>query len=288
MRMYSVMVAAILSLIVLIGILAFIKTANEGTRDIIDKQTCKQSVEANALFRIDKLTMKTDIKCPTKFIKSSAAKKNAVFETLALAMADTWDEFLMGKQEVFDTSTQNYCVIRRVVQFENPDEYSGFFDYLIMHDPPNIKMPYFSYLTGFSFEEGTKTLNSNIELKNNDKINTNVPYAAVFVMAKKENMGKLLGAQYGAIAGASIGIVTGSAIVYSTGGIGAVAAFGTVAKSTTIGAALGTGVGFLLGSKYPASWDAAMLLIPYNEESLKTLNCTKLPAAITGETGAAK
>ena len=286
MRMYSVMVAAILSMVVLISILAFIKSANEGTRDIVDKQTCKQSVEANALFRYDKLTMKTDIKCPTKFIKSSAIKKNAVFETLALAMADTWDEFLMGKQEIFDTSTQNYCVIRRVIQFDNPEQYEGFFDYLIMHDPPNIKMPYFSYLTGFSFEEGKEALNSNIELEKNDKINTNVPYAAVFVMAKKENIGKILGMKYGAIAGTSVGVIAGGAIVYSTGGIGAVAAAGTVFKSTAIGAVLGTGTGFLLGSKYPASWDAAMLLIPYNEESLKTLDCTKLPTSITKEEGA--
>ncbi len=286
MRMYSVMVAAILSLVVLVLILAFIKSTNEGTRDIIDKQTCKQSVEANAFFRYDKLTMKTDIKCPTKFIKSSADNKNAVFETLALAMADTWDEFLMGKQEIFDTNTQNYCVIRRVVQFENPDEYSGFFDYLIMHDPPNVRMPYFSYLTGFSFEDGKETLNSNIELKNNDKINTNVPYAAVFVMAKKENIGKVLGAGYGAIAGASVGVIAGGTIVYFTGGTGTVAALGTVSKSTAIGAFIGTGTGFLLGSKYPAGWDAAMLLVPYNEESLKTLDCTKLPVSLTTGKGA--
>ncbi len=286
MRIYSVTVAAILSIIVLILILAFIKTADEGTRDIIDKQTCRQSVEANAFFRYDKLTMKTDINCPTKFIKSSANKKNIVFETLALAMSDTWDEFLMGKQEIFDTSTQNYCVIRRVVQFDEPEQYEGFFDYLIMHDPPNVKMPYFSYLTGFSFEEGTESLKRNIELKNNDRINTNVPYAAVFVMAKKENIGKVLGAEYGAIAGASIGVITGGTLVYFSGGAGAVAAAGTAAKSTAVGAFHGTATGFLLGSKYPANWDAAMLLIPYNEESLKTLDCTKLPISITSEKGA--
>jgi len=286
MRIYSVMVAAILSIIVLVLVLAFIKSAGEGTRDIVDKQICKQSVESNAFFRYDKLTMKTDIKCPTIFIKSSADKKNAVFETLALAMADTWDEFLLGRVEIFDTSTQNYCVIRRVVQFENPEQYEGFFDYLIMHDPPNVRMPYFSYLTGFSFEEGTESFKQNIELKNNDKINTNVPYAAVFVMAKKENIGKVLGAEYGAIAGASVGVITGGTILYFTGGTGAVAAVGTVSKSTAIGTFIGAGTGFLLGSKYPASWDAAMLLVPYNEESLKTLDCTKLPVAITKEEGA--
>ncbi|MEK6886671.1 MAG: hypothetical protein AABW88_02455 [Nanoarchaeota archaeon] len=280
------MVAAILSFVVLILVLAFIKSANEGTRNIVDKQICKQSVEANALFRFDKLSAKTDIKCPTIFIKSSATKKAAVFETLALAMADTWDEFLLGRVEIFDTSTQNYCVIRRVVQFDNPEQYEGFFDYLIMHDPPNIRMPYFSYLTGFSFEEGTESFKQNIELKNNDKLNTNTPYATVFVMAKKEHIGRVLGAKYGAIAGASVGVIAGGTIVYLSGGSGIVAVAGTVAKSTTLGTAIGTGTGFLLGSKYPASWDAAMLLVPYNEESLKTLDCTKLPVSITNEEGA--
>ena len=287
MRMFSLITSLVLSLVVLILVITFITGAGKDIRGISDKQTCKQSVELNAALRFEGVTIQSEIKCPTRFIKVKGTEKNVVFETLALALSDTWDEFLGGRREVFETSSEDFCVLRRVVEFKGKERYEGFFDYLLTHTPPNINQPYFTYLTGFSTNEGTVSLQQNLALRKADIINTETPYAAVFLLTKKKNLGKVVGAKIGAFVGGGIGIVTAGTIIYTSGGLGALSSSALVTEGIAAGTYIGGAAGFLLGSKYPANWEAGMLLMPYSEENLKTLKCTKLPIGVSSENKAA-
>ena len=274
MKILSFASAIILSVVVLILYMAFLFTYRQGVRDLTDSEICKTSVTSNAFLRYDKISGKIDIKCPTLYVPSDSSKKNVVFQTLALSLADTWNEFLEGKSEIFDTTTDDYCVIRRVIEFKQANKFQGFFDYLLQNNPPNIGRPYFTYLTSISVDKGARTLRDNINLKQADVIDTSTPYAAVFVMAKTKNIGKVEGAEIGA------GVLGGLATV---GVIGS--GVGIPLGATIIASGLATGSygGFILGSSSAADWTSAMLLVPYNQESLNKLNCIKLPVGVTGK-----
>lgn len=278
---FSAINSVILGIVVLILLLIFVNTSRSGMQDLADKQICKKSVEANSWFRFGGVSANTDINCPTKFIKVSSSSENVVFETLALALSDTWDEFLEGKEEIFPTATQDYCVIRRVVEFKEAETYDGFFDYLLQHNPPSINKPYFTYLTNIDVNKGLSDYKLNIKLKKDDKIDTSNKYAVVFVMAKKENIGKVLGAKIGAVSGGTVGVIAAGAITYFTGGLGAATTTTIFLGSVQGGTLIGAAAGYLLGSNYPANWDSAILLVPYTEEGLKKLNCSMLPVSLS-------
>jgi len=282
----SAVVGIAVTLIVLVVILLFEFRANSGIGSITDKSTCSESVKLNADLRLGGATAGVDLKCPTLFIKVTGSDKNIIFESAAQALADTWNEFLMGREEVFDTKTNDYCVVRRVLEFDTPNTYKGFFDYTLTHNYQDMT-EYFNYLTDVSVKEGTTISTDNKELEAADVIDTKTPYAAVFVMSKKANFGKVMGAEYGAVTGGVLGVATAGGLIYSSGGAGVLAAAKTVSVGVAAGTALGTATGLMFGSSYPANWDAGMFLVPYTEENLKALNCNKLPSSVVQTENAA-
>lgn len=280
---FQVIAAVAIGLFVLALLSLYLQTSKIGLRDISDSSICKQSVKMNARLRFDKLITETEIKCPTLFIELNSKQTNneeAVFRTLALALSDTWNEFLEGKEEVFNTATEDYCVVRRVIEFDGKVVHKGFFDYLLQHNPPTIKKPYFTYLTNVDVDKNVITGSQNLELKKNDFIDTSTPYAAVFVMSKKENIGKVLGAQIGGTIGGTLGLAAGAVITFKTAGIGVIGATKVALAGIGAGTIAGGSLGFLLGSEYPANWASAMILIPYTQENLNSLDCTKLPVSV--------
>ncbi len=272
MKGFSISNAVILGIIALVLILVFLQTAQKSIRNISDSSICKESVKLNALLRYDKETSTSDIKCPILFVKTDSDKQNVVFQSLALALSDTWNEFFEGRVQVFDVEKQNFCVIRRVIEFNTQGKFNGLFSYLIQNNPPAMRKSYFTYLTNIGVEEGQRTLTSNFQLRNADVIDTSTPYAAVFVMAKRENIGKITGAEIGG----ATGLIT-LGVASSVTGVGLPIGLTLIGAGTAGGAY----TGFLLGSDYVADWDAGMLLVPYTEQSLKALNCTKLPVSLT-------
>jgi hypothetical protein len=281
MKLFEVIYAGVIGMIVLVLILVWFKTGVElSYRDVADSVICKESVRLNAGLRYDKATSKIDVNCPTRFIQLPVDKQTVVFESLALAMADTWNEFFEGRVEVFETDDQNYCVVRRVIEFKEPMQYKGFLDYLLQHNNPYERKSYFTYLSNIDVEQGSRTLTENSALKNADMVDTAQPYAAIFLQAKKEEIGKIMGAKIGAWTGGVAGVVGAGTLIYFTGGLGTVVSTQVVAGATGVGTFVGGTAGFLLGSDYPANWESAMLLVPYNATQIKRLNCTLLPAAV--------
>ena len=275
----NVMVIGIVALLLFLFFLGV--SYRQSTESILDKSICKKSVQSNSNLRFSDIASNVEIKCPTLFIKVDSDDEKVVFENLALALADTWDEFLQGKSEIFETKTEDFCVIRRVVEFKQAKTYKGFFDYTVQHNPKQAKMSYFSYLTNVDVTKGEATLSRNLELRNADVIDTSKPYVAVLIFAKKQNIGKVLGAKAGAEIGAVTGIITAGGFILATGGTGALAGTQIVTGTTGLFTAVGALSGFMLGSSYPANWDAGMMLIPYTKENIDALDCTKLPVALT-------
>ncbi|HME87415.1 MAG TPA: hypothetical protein VKE88_03315, partial [Candidatus Nanoarchaeia archaeon] len=121
---------------------------------------------------------------------------------------------------------------------------------------------------------GKRAFSQNAALRNSDTIDTTYPYAAVFVMSKSPNIGKVGGAAIGA----GVGVVASIAVTYFSVGTLSWTSIGIINMATLAGS---TASGFILGNEYPANWNAGMMFIPYTNESLKTLKCSILPVAIT-------
>ena len=274
MNMFSYTNAIILGVISIIFILVYYQTVRTTTEDLALNTQCKESVKLNALTRYDEISADTSIKCPTIYKKVKATNQDAVFEVSARSLADTWNEFHEGRVQVFDTKKENFCVVRRVLEFSEQEQYKGFLDYLLQHNPPQIQKSYFSYLTNIEVEQGKRAFKDNTALYNSDTIDTKYPYAAIFTMSKATNIGKVSGAGIGAI----VGVIAAGTITYFSAGTLSWTSIGIINMATVAGSTVS---GFMLGNEYAADWNAGMLFIPYTNESLKSLNCTILPVAIT-------
>ncbi len=271
----------ILGAVVALLLFTFLRDFGLTTQGLTEDQICRQSAEANADFRFEKLPNNIEVKCPTLFIKVDSAEQNVVFENLARSLASTWDEMLLGEKNIFDVQDQNFCVIRRVLEFKTANKYKGFFDYLVQNNPPSLQQSYFRYLTNVDMNQNKETISSNTNLKNSDIIDTSTPYVAVFVMSKKANIGKFTATGIGAATGVAGGTVLGTSIGFFLSGAGTPIGIVLLGGSavTAAGTALGGTAGYILGSESSADWDSAMMLIPYTTESLNSLKCTKLPAS---------
>lgn len=279
MKIQAYVSGVIFSLIALLLIYFVYTKIYSGTTNIADSEMCKQSVMLNANMRFNEINPNTDIKCPMLTITEDSTDKNVVFATLADSMSDTWGEFLKGEREVFDVSKNDFCVIRRIVEFKNPQTYAGFTDYLLTHNPSGVSQSYFSYFTGVDVKEGDVKLTD--DWSKNDVIDTSIPYAEVFVMAKTTHWSKLKSSLVGGGIGTFLGSTLSAMAVIFTDGAGATVVT-TIAPVFTGGtAALGAFVGFLFGHKTDADWQAGIILIQYTKENLNSLNCTKLPVAVT-------
>ena len=126
MKPFSYVMILIIALLTIVVMSLFLGKSNTTYQNLEDSQTCEKSVQVNSITRFEGFSLDTDLKCPTLFIEldeTATNNKNVVFKTLSLAMIDTWNEFLQGKQEVFKTDSQNYCVIRRVIEFNGDKKY---------------------------------------------------------------------------------------------------------------------------------------------------------------------
>ena len=272
MKPFQIIAAFTIAIFGFLLILGFLGKTNVALRDISDSNICETSVRINSAARFEGLSFDTDLKCPTLFIELDESRSNnkyVVFKTLALAMSDTWKEFLEGKEEVFNSDTQNYCVIRRVIELKGTTKHEGFFEYLVTNNIPDVKKTYYNYLTNVDVDQGTTTTLRSSDFKKADIIDASKSYAVVYVLAKKDRWAKITSASVGS----STGFIVAGVVGLATGGVGL----------TLLGAGAATGAltGYFLGSDYASDWQASMLLIPYTQEDLKSLDCTQLPSKLT-------
>jgi hypothetical protein len=262
MRYFNWVNAAILTIIVVILYYVFIGRVGKTGGEIIGDKICRESIELSSKTKIfGEFDPSIDLKCPTDYIEVSSNEQEVVFRMLADALAQTWNEFLEGKEAVFDTATENYCVVRRVIEFKEEETYSGFIQYLVENNPKGRTDSYLSYLSNTVGRDKIE-ITENEPLLEADEINTATPYAAVFIISQREKLRTEVAKEAGefiSLPGELIGILKKPSAV------------------------AGQFVTYLFSPEQPVTWDAGVVLIPFTEESLNNLHCTTLPVGVIGK-----
>ncbi len=226
-------------------------------------------------------------KCKTEYVKVPSNKE---LDFISRKMANCWDMYLEGKEELFDTEDNNYCAICSVSTFEDKKQLTGLTQYLIEYDAPGKNKKYFDYLTRTIVTNDIYQEIENADLNDLYTIDTSNPLAVIFVMSKNAYPDGVLEASsvttggIGAIAGGAVGgsLVVGLLIKSGIGlcvGVplvgcpigGLLVGVGTLAGAGVLGI-----TGYLIGSPYEPDRDTKILLWPYTNEELSQLKCTIL------------
>jgi hypothetical protein len=258
----------------------------------IDKGACKSEVIAHSKLKLRYIDFSDDISCPTIPLKIDNHNENVVKRKIADSMYDCWDQYGRGQLELF-TDENNYCAICHRISLDEDVKFSGLSEYLAQNNHPSQDISYLQFLTT------EKTQNSEYieEFENRNIINSvdasvNSEYAIVFTYIKgKKNLEEFTKKVAYTAPGVGLTAVGAGLIYYSPGVTAAVSATLTPAVGVPAGAAvltLGTislGIGALwsylaaTNTNIPFDHIALVSFIPYNAESLQSLNCRDLPVS---------
>ncbi len=279
LRLGSLSVVFLLSLIlVLFGLvlyLAFLHKTSQVVDAWSDISQCRQSNELQCAEHVVMSDAYQESQCPTLYVPITSGDHEQIQAQLSNEMARCWYKMMEGSCELFDTrlmQTEYNCVVCSVAEFSSDvkgEQIDHFLTYLSTHNVPaalRFDGTYTEYITGRSSD---RAFASELQAQTQDTIRTDVPYASIFVYAKKGQLSKLwLSTGLG-----SLGLIAGSALLLVPDV--------TVTKAAAIGlisGSIGAGTGYAMGSEDSSQWDSAVVLYPYTEESLKQLGCEVLPA----------
>lgn len=287
-----IIVVLILFAVGLLIMSAFIYRFYKEEQEFARKFSCKKAIEAQTMLRIRPLDTyakvknlfafneehPSDITCPTTEDIIKETEKAKIMSRLAYDMAECWNIFGEGTLDLFEVNTeeQKYCIICHHIIFENKEiriNATEFDSYLEKYKAPvefdKEERPYKEYLTDVVTTPGVLDEYSN-DIKTGDyDIATEDDYAVLFTYAKKGYWDKWMRGSGWAVAG----IVSGAVLIPFTGG-GSIA---IIAGSLTAGAA-GGAIAYKTANPRAADWDAGILLLPYDPEVLRRINCEYMPA----------
>jgi hypothetical protein len=264
----------ILILVILVILLVFFYSTFQIWKNKADSNICRQSVELHSGMHIKGLNPYEDLKCPPKYETISSSDDKAVKKEIADMMTECFWKF--GGDDKLELFGENglYCALCNHITFEGSAKtkpIEGFRTFLA-EEPIPIKygngLSYSQYFVGRNLNEDEL-----IELNNaNEKIDTSKDYGVMFIYAKDADMNKIWTALGGGV---------GLAIVTAVGGVIALPV--TIVNLGIIGVfSLATGVtggaiGYDLGSDEPLKHQHGVVLIPYDTEEIKKLQCSKMP-----------
>lgn len=285
------MVAIVVLLLTALLILTNLGKIKEIYAGAMEKQTCKTNVKAHSMLKLRYADFSGEINCPTVPLKIDDKNEEIAKKKLAGALYDCWDQFGEGKLELFSGDSV-YCHICHRITFGEKIKINGLTTYLATHNAPNQKISYLQYLTA------ERTQNSEVlnEFEKKNIVDTidaskNKEYAIVFTYIKgKKYLDEYLEkAKYTA---PGIGLIALGFGVIKVGG-----ALGGVVSATVIGLpagiliakgslltggfmmAGGVAWSFLAGyfAGVPFEHIALISFIPYDAQSIQSLNCKELP-----------
>jgi len=261
--------------------------------NLSDYQICKNSNFENAKLKlkVDNLVLdeRSGNRCKTEYL---TVPKDQEVNFIARSLASCWDQYLEGKETLFDTEDNTYCSICSVLIFEEQKEITGLTSYLMKERVPwKIDQSYSEYLSKVSVKSENLESVKNAELDGElSSINTEYPWAVMFVEGKDVNPGSFLGISsiegagffgaLGAIAWGTVGfvaVVGGAISCPFTFGAGCALTVATIAAAGGV-AAFG-GVGYLVGSDLNPDLDSRVLLWRYTNDDLREVGCTMLEGA---------
>ena len=282
----------IIILIVLIGfaIIYFfwLKDVRTTGDNLADYTICKNSNLENAKL---KLKIKNQVidervgnRCKTEYLK---VPKDQELNFMAKKLASCWDQYLEGKELLFETRDNTYCVVCSVLYFDDKDkEISDFSSYLFENQVPfKRELSYMEYLNRVIITDKDIDSVKNAELSGElEPIVTNTDYAVLFVQGEDVYPRSVIPESsihtglWGTIAGAAVlGVVAVAAVIGGvscpfTGGLGCLLMAAAIGTGT--GAVAGGTFGYMLGSSSDPDADTRVFLWPYNE--LHDFDCTRL------------
>ena len=137
---------------------------------ITDHQICKNSNFENAKLKLkfDNFVIdeRTGNKCKTEYLTVPKGQdEDQELNFIARNLAGCWDQYLEGKETLFDTQDETFCAICSVITFEEQKELTGLPSYLMEKKVPwDTEKTYHEYLNRVSVKSEVVTLVKNVEL----------------------------------------------------------------------------------------------------------------------------
>ena len=263
--------------------LVWLKDFRIHSENLADYTICKNSNLENAKLKLkvpytnQVLDERKDIignKCKTEYVPVPEGRE---LDTIARKMARCWDMYLEGKEEIFETSDNNYCAICSVLTFDNKKEMKGLTQYLIGNDISGNNKKYFNYLNSIIVTNDVLHEIENSHLNDLHTIDTSKSQAVIFTMYKDAYPGSWTGysSTASAVGGATAGpILTTLAVVTGYGLCST--GVGCLIGAFLVGVGGGGAIGYAIGSGYGPDMNTKVLLWPYSNEDLSKLDCTML------------
>ena len=212
-----VAVFAVLAILGLVFILPLFGKTKAYAENLTDYRICKDGNRAVVLTRLkafDWVIAEQGVKhCKTEKVKVQTGKE---YEAIAKKMAQCWDQYLEGKEELFETQDNNYCAFCSVLEFEDKTKkLNELSKYLVNNKLLNSEETYIGYLSEIDAKGDDKTKLENMELKNNVFIDTSNRLAVMYVMYKDAYPG-VIGQPRTLtfIGGAAAGAATAAAVAF--------------------------------------------------------------------------
>ena len=246
--------------------------------NLSDYTICRNSNIENARgkLKIDNLALseRKGNRCKTEYLDVPKGREK---EIIAKKLAGCWDQYLEGKETLFDTEDNNYCAICSVLDFEDKKEITDLTSYLMKKNLPHKPgFTYYQYLNRIKITKEQLEKVENEELgRKLGAVDTGTGQAVLYVEGKDVNPGSLTGESsiVSAGAGGAIGAVAGLVTLI---GFGLCATLvGCTLGAFFVAAGAGT-TGYLMGSDYDPDIDSRVLLWPYTNQDLRQLECTVL------------
>lgn len=277
------MVSIVIILITALILLVYEGNLKKAYIEATAKQTCKTSVKTHTLLKLRYADFSGEIKCPTVKMQINDNNENIAKKKIADALYDCWDQFGRGKLELF-TDNSVYCTICRRITFGKDIKVNGVMRYLALQQAPRQKISYAQFLTTERTENSqilseleSKKIVDNIDASKEDE------YAIIFTYIKgKDNLNQLL--EKSKFAASGLGTVAlGFGFVKAGTAVGLTGIGAPIAATLVSFGAFVMSVGTLWGfvgtylATVPFEHISLISFVPYDAESLKSLNCKEIP-----------
>jgi len=245
--------------------------------DILANQNCKNSVRAAMLGNVQGMDFAKEINCPTQY-KTLKGDEEQIKKQIAEEMWTCWDNFGQGKYELFSATTDNFCAICSVIDFdktakEGNIEINNFEEYIksrrVLQSNSLVEK-----MMGIKHEELMFNPESMPTIEYN--IDTEKEYSVVFTYAKE---GFWSTGKKAVIWGTAAGVVTGVVLIAT--GVGSPVGIAVIAATVGIAGAA-TAAAVPTPEAEPdqqkgdaALWKAGIVLI--EKGRISELGCTNLP-----------
>ncbi len=288
MNTFTVLSAAVLMAVILIILITFLWRVSAKSDEQALDQRCRTSVisyaKLNSLpsvpFHQGSNAKASDIDCPTRFVTiKKKLRPNEKRKLIADLMYKCWWQFGEGRLRLFRADSKQYCHMCAMFQFEDKtDSVEGMPFYLMTQRLPlkrdNRYPTYYEFITG---NMPSNDLLEKVKSKGSFYFTGDKRYAVFFTFMEPKKMSAFEKFLVGVAAGAVVGLAVGVTIV--TGGAaapGIIAAAGTIAGSSTVGALIIGTTATQISGGGGSGYKANIIVTPYDAKSIKQLGCSEL------------